>query len=520
MDGLEHKVRETVEQYHMLEPGGRVIAAVSGGADSVCLLMLLLRLGQDMGLSVRAVHVHHGLRGEEADRDAEFVRSLCAGLDVPCHIIRVDVREFAARCGLSEEEAGRSLRYEALEREAAGWEEIPGQKREAEGRGGEVPGSVGKIPGSGDETAGSGREIPGGRDEAADRGGEPPCSGEKAGKEPSRACHPIRIAVAHHRDDQAETILHNLFRGSGLAGLKGIAYTRGRIIRPLLEAGREEILGWLEERGIAYVKDSTNDTDHYTRNRIRNRLLPEIEESVNQGAVGNILRMGRLAAQADAYIGNQAEAWIGKYVQMREGEAFIPQEAFLGEPEILRSYIVFRLLERQAGRAKDLGLIHVQQVLELAGRPVGRRVNLPYGLTARKEYAGVSIGQEAALRETCDGALPAVAIETFPYKKGREIPKNMYTKWFDCDKIKDTPVVRTRCTGDYMILADGRHKALTRFMIDEKIPRQMRDEIPLLADGSHVMWVIGNRISEFYKIGPGTIRVLQASVRQPDMRKE
>ena len=122
MEGLEHRVRETMEQYHMLEPGDRVIAAVSGGADSVCLLALLCAWREPRGISIRALHVHHGLRGEEADRDADFVRSLCEGLHVPCHILKVDVRGLAAEKGMSEEEAGRFLRYEALEKEALDWE--------------------------------------------------------------------------------------------------------------------------------------------------------------------------------------------------------------------------------------------------------------------------------------------------------------------------------------------------------------------------------------------------------------
>lgn len=123
MEGLERRVRETVEQYHMLDPGDRVVAAVSGGADSVCLLALLCTFREPWGVRIRALHVHHGLRGEEADRDADFVRSLCEGFHVPCHILKVDVRGLAAEKGMSEEEAGRFLRYEALEREAADWED-------------------------------------------------------------------------------------------------------------------------------------------------------------------------------------------------------------------------------------------------------------------------------------------------------------------------------------------------------------------------------------------------------------
>ena len=460
MEGLEHRVRETMEQYHMLEPGDRVIAAVSGGADSVCLLALLCAWREPRGISIRALHVHHGLRGEEADRDADFVRSLCEGLHVPCHILKVDVRGLAAEKGMSEEEAGRFLRYEALEKEALDWE---GEDRASGARSGQ----------DGDWAHGG-----------------------LAGSSLS----PVKIAVAHHSGDQVETILHNLFRGSGLFGMKGIVYRRGRIIRPLLDVDRDCIL-------------------HYTRNRIRNQLLPEIEQYVNRGAAGNILRLGRLAAQADEYLESQAAAWIKAHVRKNPG-AYIPAEAFLQEPEILRSYVVMSLLKELGGASRDLGLVHVSQVMELAGRAVGKQVDLPYGLSAIREYEGIWMGRGDPASEEEWGDLPIVDMEVFSRKKGMEFPKNVYTKWFDCDKIKGTPVVRTRRPGDFIVLSDNNHKALNRFMIDEKIPRQMRDKIPLLADGSHVMWIIGYRISEYYKIGPDTVRVLQAEAGQTGERKE
>lgn len=473
MDEMEHRVLGTIEEYHMLAPGDRVIAAVSGGADSVCLLTLLRGMREEWGVKLRAVHVHHGLRGQEADRDAEFVRALCAELDVPCHIIRVDVRQFAAQSGMSEEEAGRHLRYEALEREAEEWEREVSQH----------------------ETEEREREV-----------------SQHEAEERERETSQVKIAVAHHSDDQAETILHNLFRGSGLGGLKGISYVRGRIIRPLLDVDRRAITQWLKQKGCSWVQDSTNDSDHYTRNRIRSQLLPVIEKEVNQGAAGNILRMGKLASQADEYLRLQSERWRGAYVR-REGEAYvIPCGPLASEPEIIRSYVVMELLKDLAGSAKDLGFIHVQQVMELAGRPVGRMVQLPYGLTAVKEYQSIRMDRGILMESMEETLLPQVELRIFPYKKGAEFPKNMYTKWFDCDRIKGMPVVRTRRPGDYITLADGSHKALKRFMIDEKIPRQLRDQVPLLADGSHVMWIIGYRISEYYKIGADTVKVLKAEV--------
>lgn len=329
----------------------------------------------------------------------------------------------------------------------------------------------------------------------------------------------MKIAVAHHSGDQVETILHNLFRGSGLFGMKGIVYRRGRIIRPLLDVDRDCILKWLADHDLPYVQDSTNDTLHYTRNRIRNQLLPEIEQYVNRGAAGNILRLGRLAAQADEYLESQAAAWIKAHVRKKPG-AYIPAEAFLQEPEILRSYVVMSLLKELGGASRDLGLVHVSRVMELAGRAVGKQVDLPYGLSAIREYEGIWMGRGDPAAEEEWGDLPIVDMEVFSRKKGMEFPKNVYTKWFDCDKIKGTPVVRTRRPGDFIVLSDNNHKALNRFMIDEKIPRQMRDKIPLLADGSHVMWIIGYRISEYYKIGPDTVRVLQAEAGQTGERKE
>ncbi len=465
MDGTEQKFLKSIEQFHMLQPGGRVITAVSGGADSVCLLTLLCGLKMRWNLSIAAVHVHHGLRGGDTDRDAAYVERLCGSLGVPVKVVHVDVRRYAEEQGLSEEEAGRILRYETFTREAEAWE------------------------------AQEGTDL-------------------------------VKIAVAHHGDDQAETILHNLCRGSGLAGLGGMQPVNGRIIRPLLNMSRAEILEFLEFRGLDYCEDSTNRSDHYTRNRIRGNLIPAIKSQVNAGAVDNILRMGRIASQADQYLREQAGKWIQEHVVLKTGvhhSIFIPAGPFLNLADILRSYAIYLLLCEAAGRAKDLTAVHVDQVEELFGKAVGRRVSLPYELSAVRGYEGVALErgpfcqeQGAAAGQSREIGLPQAKITCFSYKKGMEIPKNQYTKWFDCGKIKGTPVVRKRETGDYITLADGSRKTIRRFMIDEKIPKEQRDQIPLLADGSHILWIIGYRISEYYKIGPDTTRVLQASLSEAE----
>ncbi len=468
MDKLAERVRRTMEEHHMVKPGDRVVAALSGGADSVCLLRILVQLRETLGIRLRAVHVHHGLRGEEADRDSRFAEELCRELSVPFTLIRADVRGMAAREGLSEEEAGRILRYESFQAEGEKW-----KSEEPEGDG---------------------------------------CS--------------IKTAVAHHSGDQAETILHNLFRGSGLGGLKGMPYVRGNVIRPLLDVSGEEIREYLREKGFAWKEDSTNHTDHYTRNRIRREILPAVEERINPGAGANILRMGKLAGMADSFLRKQAGQWLRTWASAeRDGEEsrsfFLPEKPFKEAEAILQLYVIMETLKELAGSAKDLGLVHSQAAAKLFDRQPGRRLDLPYGLGARREYEGVRIGDRGLLFEKDKGknggeegpvSLPELAFAVFSYKKDLSIPKNMYTKWFDCDKIKGTPVIRTRQPGDELALSPGVHKLLRRYMIDEKIPSEIRDRIPVLADGNHVMWVVGYRISSDYRIDEATKRVFQAEL--------
>ena len=216
-EAVKQRVREYMRSWEMTEPGDGILAGVSGGADSVCLLFLLDELKAELGIRLAAFHLNHGLRGAEADRDEAYVKEICGRLGVPLAVAHENVAEYAASRGISGEEAGRILRYEHMK-------------------------------------------------EAAER----------------FSCQ--KTATAHHRDDSAETVLFNMFRGSGLKGLSGIRPVRGEVIRPLLCLSRAEIAGYLEERGIPWCEDSTNGENVYTRNRIRNQLLPWVKENINARA--------------------------------------------------------------------------------------------------------------------------------------------------------------------------------------------------------------------------------------------
>ena len=392
---------------------------------------------------------------------------------------RRDVRSLAAERGLSLEEAGRDVRYEILREYAKNW---TSQKD-------------GLRDGCGSETL------------------------ELAG------CRPAKIAVAHHQEDQAETILHNLFRGSGLKGLGGMSAKRGQIIRPLLCLEKKEILEYLEKR-----------QNEYTRNRLRNELIPQIRREINEKAVEHIAEAGERLRQADAYFEEQAEKiWreygvtktcnaegdvtglmdgtkMGAESQAETADEIIygmERSVFLKEPPIVRTYVLRHMISMATQSLKDITSDHIDQVTSLLEKETGKRINLPYGLTAWTEYDFLWISKWNPSCHVDNQPSISLIMKKIPYEKAQEIPQNRYTKWFDYDKIKGTLTVRTRQTGDYITLKDGRKKTVKAYMIDEKIPRELRDRVTLLAEDHHVLWIVGWRISEYYKVTEDTDYVLE-----------
>ena len=504
---FRQKVLSFMKKNHMTDRGDSVLAAVSGGADSVCLLLLLHEMAAELGIKVFAFHMNHGIRGAEADRDEQFVMELCERLNIPLTVAHEKVEEYAAERGLSGEEAGRILRYHHL--------------------------------------------------------------GETAEK---YQC--AKIAVAHHEDDDAETVLLNLFRGSGLAGLSGIRPVRENIIRPLLCVSRKEIEGYLNEQELSWCEDSTNKENDYTRNKIRNELLPWVTENINSRAAEHILAVSEFAAQADAYFEMEAERILEESCSKRRKETKQPNSQNAGEadgkesgtgqsskvaenemkmctkintdifdsqPEILKTYIVRRMILNAAGKAKDITERHIRSVMDLSGPGGGHTVDLPYGLKAVRGYETLGIVQnknpsqmfgsdqkqerkpvfenkinpETEMDEILDLGGTHIRLHAVHRKKEPEIPKNQYTKWFDYDKINVGLSIRYRKNGDYLTLSGGGKKKLRRYMIDEKIPENERDRIPVLADGDHVLWVVGYRISDYYKITDETEHILEAEVILP-----
>ena len=236
---------------------------VSGGSDSMAMLRILKELQGKLDFTLRVVHIHHGIRGKEADRDQSFVENICRKWQIPCTVYCYDVPGLSREWKLGEEETGRIVRKEAFQREAA----VCGRKDSE-----------------------------------------------------------IKIALAHNQEDLAETMLHNLCRGTGLRGLCTMRPVDGEIIRPILCLNRDKIAEYLKEKKISHIQDSTNLSDEYTRNRIRHHILPMLEQQVNGKAAAHMAETAARISQAEEYLTQQSCRVLGEF---QKGKEYYFTEKFL-----------------------------------------------------------------------------------------------------------------------------------------------------------------------------------------------
>ncbi len=442
-----------MSEHEMIAQGDTIVLGVSGGADSVALLFLFKELAPRYDLTLKVVHVHHGIR-IEADGDADYVRSLCEQLEIPFTLVRKDIPAMARQQRGSEEELGRQVRYAAL------------------------------------------------RQELGDRKGS--------------------VAVAHHQSDQAETVLHNLLRGTGLAGLKGMVPCKERIIRPFLGISRQEIEDYLARKEIAYRIDATNLTDEYTRNRIRHHLLSYATEKINDRSIEHIAAAAEHVRQACEYLDRQVQAHRSDCL-LTEDPLTIDLDRFDKLDPFLKRQLLLSCVDR------DFEARHLKLVEDLLARDGEKRLDLPGGLSVIKQYRRLIFDRHTGTQEVqtpfapihleppCEKTLPdgrILTLDVFDLPFEYKIPQNPYTKWFDYDRIEQSVWLRTRQTGDYLCVNDRlATKSLKDYMIQEKIPRSMREQMLVLADGSHIMWVPGHRISAKYKVGVHTKRILAVNLR-------
>jgi tRNA(Ile)-lysidine synthase len=508
---IYRKVRNFIEKYHMITEGDEVIVGLSGGADSVCLLHLLRRFQREVPYHLTAVHVNHGVRPEAAE-DAAYAEQLCKELGVSFYLKEVDMKGYAAEHKLSQEEAGRILRYRAFE------EVLLGQCEK----------------------------------KSADRTKNDSCvRNDRAGAAERRLG---KIAVAHNSNDRAETMLFHLFRGSGMKGICSIQPVRESVIRPILCLTRDEIEAYLKENGLAYCVDATNEEDIYTRNKIRHHILPYAEEEICHGAVAHMCELADNLSETEDYLQEQTMRIYAKCVEeVGQGLRILGAELMKEHPVMVQRVLLLSL-EKIIPHRKDVTARHITALQELLQKDGSREQALPCGVKAHLEYGTLTLTKEsnpapanktdpqnshvaaAGTLTTCPayeikppmevwiagvGELVFTLFEPELTQSGQDftcfqqnIPQNRYTKWFDYDRIKGTLRLRTRQQGDYLTIDSAlATKSVKQYMINEKIPKSQRAGMYLLADDTHVMWIPGHRISEYYKVNAGTKHVLQVSIR-------
>lgn len=494
---IRKRVADYIKQNNMIEHGDVIAAGVSGGADSMCLLSLLLDLRDIWDIEVVAVHIHHGIRGQAADGDMEYVKEFCRLRGIEFAGFYFDIPAIALENHLSEEEAGRLKRYEAFNQVC--------ERKMAEGR----------------------------------------------------SC---KIAVAHNMDDNSETFLFNLFRGTGLTGLTGIRPVRDRIIRPVLCLSRKDIEEYLSEKEIEYKTDATNLETDYTRNKIRLKLLPYIEENINDGVRGNINRASEMLTEVSSYMEKQALSAYYKNINTdNDNEQIDISEKLWKEDNIIVKMVIRMAVEKAAGRLKDITSRHIESVLQLGRKQVSRSVDLPYDIRAIRTYEGITlkkkrqqghteIQRDKSLAKTLNMKEDKLNIEflinelasnelsegkyrlelkegdmTFSIEKNTslDLSEKGYTKLMNCDILKDKLSVRHRQSGDYMIIdSAGRKKKLKDMLIDLKIPREDRDHILLLAKGHEILWIVGYRMSERCKVDKTASEIYRVAFIPKLKRKE
>lgn len=446
------KAKKAINEYKMLENVSTVVVGLSGGADSVCLLHVLNLLKNDCNLNLIAAHVNHGIRGEEAENDAIFSMNFAESLNVHFSLLKANCVEEAEESGETLEEAGRRIRYEFFDMLCE------------------------------DET--------------------------------------YVIATAHNSNDNLETVVFNITRGSALSGAKGIPPKRDNIIRPLIFCSRAEIEGYCKENNLSFVTDSTNLSDDYTRNRIRHNVLPELEK-VNSNAIEAFTRFSESVRIDDDYLDSVAENALEK---VKLSECSYSTEAINSLHPSIKRRVIFKVINHFSMELPDSKKIN----LVLSCISENSKIQLYKNCYCESKENELKFFKNDNNKE-CEKQEPKILeCENFSANFGGYTVKGEYfsktsqkindlllDNLIDCDTINGSLILRTRNEGDKITLRKRQvTKSLKKLFIEENIPKEKRDLIPVISDDNGVVWVSGFGVNKNNAVKEDTKNILSISVSE------
>ena len=465
---LGQRVLGFIQENQLVSSQHCLLVAVSGGPDSVCLLYILVKLREELGIRLHVAHLNHQLRGAESEADAQYVSDLAHRLDIPATIEQRDVKAYQAQQHVSLEEAAREVRYTFLAQAA----KSIGANRAAVGH---------------------------------------------------TADDHIETILMHLIRGTGTKGLRGLQPSSRWQS-SGNSLT---IVRPLLPVSRWETADYCHNHQLMPRIDASNLSLSPLRNRIRHQLLPLLE-SYNPQVAEALLRTARIASDDLAFLDKETTRQWGKIVQIQGNAITLNKKRVLELPAALKRYLLRRVIEDLLGNLKDIERRHIEEIMDALTKPAGKRLSLPGGLVFSIEYDQYLVGPEPAalspfpilgaefpLKLPGETVLPgwrvgATIISPSTAKgKGIGLRNNLFTAYLDRDKTGDKLLVRPRRPGDrFQPLGMNQPKKLGEFMIDSKIPSAWRQRIPLVCSPKHILWVVGWRVDDRVKVTEDTKQVL------------
>lgn len=466
---MKREVLATIREYNLINKNENIVIGVSGGPDSMALLYVLLDIKDKLDFNIHIAHINHGVRGDAATRDQLFVGKIAMGLGLPYYTKNVNMIEYGKEKGISAEEAGRELRY------------------------------------------GFFREI-------------------------LESCGGGKIAVAHNMNDQAETLIMRFVRGTGIDGLKGMEFIVGDIIRPILSISRKEIEAYIEDNKIETVLDKTNLMPIYTRNKVRLELIPYLEENFNPNIINTLWRTSRISATDSNFLEKYSKERYNKIVKSEDKNSIILDGMkFAKEDKSIQQRIIRNAILKINKSLQGISEVQISSVLNLfLADETGKECHLSNDIVAKTSYEDFIIERNKTEEEkdylydieskgitNLENLGYSFDIKVIQREELKTIDKSKNVKYFDFDMVKGKLRVRNRKNGD-KIMPFGMKgtKKIKDYFIDEKISKELRNKIPLIVDDQNILWVVGYRTNEMYKITTDTKMVLVIKYQKLKMYNE